>query len=413
MLSILSNKTGDLNTRGFKEKDYIKKDIVFKNVITFLTSLYEGIPESYPVHNEDGSYSMLALRDLALSKSAFVVDVYFLLKKSSIIFENYFIKKIPAFKKNNENIYKYNVESLVNLLNESLFEEELLLGFKIYFMLKTLSSHHKEINHKIRKYTKLQDIHFPFQTNFKKNLLRNNNFWFRLQFAWLFYYHNSANVQVSVKIHVEIDKFQFSNLITDNYHEENVQQKFYYPVHPACNYLPPSEKNRIELSIKRDNNQEKKTDFVRKKDELISLIDYINLTRINYKVSYHSIEYIRILALVISFIYNGLFLYAVDKEIIETHTNLVINEWVKVILRLLGLMHFVVSCLQVLFQGILKSKQVLERNWELKYRKFLNEMEEKSFIIISQNKESIVTKNKHKNFYEYTYTEKLQFMDEY
>ena len=46
-----------------------------------------------------------------------------------------------------------------------------------------------------------------------------------------------------------------------------MQQKFYFPIHPACNYIPSKEKHAIEHNITRDNDNEKKLDIIKQKDE--------------------------------------------------------------------------------------------------------------------------------------------------
>lgn len=363
LLTVLSNVTGELQTRGFVNGNNASNNELFTKMIEFVISLLEGLPNYHPVQLDTNEVVFVDKRSEVLVKTAYFADFKFLLKKISLIFENFVQQKIPMFEKNYEDVYKHDVERLYKKMKEAIFDDEIMLGFKVYFLLKKLCDHKKDVCEEIQKVLKIVNLNNPDSLVYMRGNTQKYE-WFKLQYAWLFYYYNSQAVEVKIEIENEI-----SNSFCQNYSEQ-VQQKHYFPVHPACNYLPEKEKRRLEYSISRESETEKKLDIIKQKDEIIYIIDHIFKLKVLCKLDYNSPDEIRKFLLIISFMYNVFYLLFAEKKIVRTKSENESQEAVNIVLYILGLCHFVTSCMLVLFQSLVTTKMILDKNWETLFNEF-------------------------------------------
>lgn len=70
-------------------------------------------------------------------------------------------------------------------------------------------------------------------------------------------------------------------------------QKYYFPVQPACRYLPEKQKIKFNNSIRRNDNNDKIAGIMEKRIDMIDLIDHVFMLRLNYKVQYDLPDRIR------------------------------------------------------------------------------------------------------------------------
>jgi hypothetical protein len=146
----------------------------------------------------------------------------------------------------------------------------------------------------------------------------------RLRYAWLFYYHNTSHIEITMSPETGGDL-----------------EKYYFPVHPACRYIPLKEKHKYESQISRENDVQKRLDIIKQKDSLITLIDHIFKLRLNYKIKYDLPDQTRTLCLLLAFFYNFFYFINARKRIkyvpgdMPTYENF-LDTWAELICRLIG-----------------------------------------------------------------------------
>ena len=119
-------------------------------------------------------------------------------------------------------------------------------------------------------------------------------------YAWLFYYHNTGHIEISMT------------------ETGGDLEKYYFPIHPACRYIPHKEKYKYEAAISRENDTEKRLDIIKQKDTLITLIDHIFKLKLNYKIKYDLPDQTRFLCLMLAFFYNLFYLLNARKNVVNT-----------------------------------------------------------------------------------------------
>ena len=116
-------------------------------------------------------------------------------------------------------------------------------------------------------------------------------------------------------------------------------QRVYFMIHPACNYLPVEYQEGLMNSVRRDNSNEKLSDFVAQAERYYDLMDHTFDLEKKYYTRLDYLYYVRDSALLVAILING---YIFASFEIEVKSNEVSNDkdsYSPILLFVLGCIH--------------------------------------------------------------------------
>ena len=85
-------------------------------------------------------------------------------------------------------------------------------------------------------------------------------------------------------------------------------QKYYFPIHPACGYIPEQEKRKIIGEIKTSLPTQKISMILEENPKIIDLVNHIFELQVRNHISYTLPVYLRYFLLAVTIILNFLYL---------------------------------------------------------------------------------------------------------
>lgn len=282
------------------------------------------------------------------------VRFVYLLKKLVSVYENYV---------NSHGIDSTKPKKVTNKLMSRTFEKELREGFEIFGFIQTIndgcSVYKKEINS-----------------------LRGN----------------------------ELDAFTFFKLNTGEIELVfgGELQRVYFMVHPACNYLIEKYKRDLMRKVRRDNSNQKLSDFLEEKDRYFDLMDHTFNLEKKYKIRLSYLQTVRDCALLVATMINfyifSFFQLRAVKSIPENDTR----EFYPFILNFLGISHLTLSIFMIVLQLLIRTRLILTDKWRIAFKKFRKQ------LLLDENvngvKEQKVLEYLNKDMRRVSYSEYLQIL---
>lgn len=160
---------------------------------------------------------------------------------------------------------------------------------------------------------------------------------------------------------------------------EGELQRVYFMVHPVCNYLPEEYKSALMNSVRRDNANEKLSDFLAEVTRYCDLMDHTFKLKKKYKLKLSYLYNVRDLALGVAILIN-IYIFVnfqtkVDHQEFTNDRRTYNYEtfWV------LGLVHIFLSGTMILLQLLLRSNLILMNKWRDELSSF------KSKLMVDEN----------------------------
>jgi hypothetical protein len=140
-------------------------------------------------------------------------------------------------------------------------------------------------------------------------------------------------------------------------------QKVYFLKHPACNYADSDFKIHILEEVRRDSSNEKVADFLSFAPSFSNQMDHTFEMTKRRGIRPIYLNYVRDLALIVSFILNGFLFVMLEKATVQNETIDYEPPWFKLIFNILGWIHLGLGCLLLILQILLKSRLVMLESW--------------------------------------------------
>ena len=301
----LNSNVQDLASRGFQlslEDDRQLINTLFNKTIGLLLSILE-----LNVQNEIIEYIGAN------------IEFDFLMDRIVVTYLDY-VNKLHA---------KPTEEDLILKVKTKTFDDQIKLGFNIFFFVSIVEDFAKLYTEKILALSGTVSLAFEF---FKTN-----------------------------SSHIEIN---FSGSI----------QKVYFPKHPACNYVDSDFQRHVLEEVRRDSSNEKVADFLSFAPSFSNQMDHtFEMTkRRGIKPIY--LNYVRDLALIVSFIINGYLFVVLEKTTVQNVTYDSESDIFVLTFSILGWIHLSLGCLLLLLQILLKSRLVILESWRQYIKTFNKEL---------------------------------------
>lgn len=390
----ISNYVSQLLIRGFDEKENtdLIDELLYK-VIEVQLSLSEGNDYKNIINEVRCSVDFSYLRKKKYE-----------LYKNYILVENEFIKMYDiktGVLKPEKQIWKELFEQkpkyiITNLTQEPTFDEQISIGFKIHFFQKyiedVLGTIETDLTDVMGLDAQIRDIKRKYQ---KRNFIKdqaeiskdghaNNDNYFG---------GNNINVDTNVDpnnlgakqimdekirghiVKVEEDFYEYN---TGNVEVDfnNIIQKYYFPVHPSCRFLPSREKTLIVEKISQAQNNDKIDLLIKQRYRVIDLMNHVFQLWSKYRINYSFPTYIRLALLINGFIINLIILvesnvvfkgnYVTGKEDIIL---VFANHNTDTIYLAFGIFHAVLAVMLIISQNIVVTKVII---WNKSYIEFSN-----------------------------------------
>ena len=148
---------------------------------------------------------------------------------------------------------------------------------------------------------------------------------------------------------------------------QDTLQRIYFMKHPVTNYLSKELKNEVMSDVRRDNPNEKISDFFAAAPKIFDSMEHRFTLAKNYKLKKKYLDISRDIALFISVLINLYILFYFEIEVRESkgyNNETYPSFWG---FKALGLLHIAISAVMIILQTLILSKMILINKW----RKFL------------------------------------------
>jgi hypothetical protein len=137
-------------------------------------------------------------------------------------------------------------------------------------------------------------------------------------------------------------------------------QKYYFPIHPACRYLPEQEKNSIINNIKTSLPTQKISMILQENPKIMDLVNHIFELQVKNSISYTLPINLRYLLLLVTCFLNFLYVTSNQVNVVNTERTFgwVYSE-IKLIYEIMGCVHFTICFAIVVAQGYVRTRVIL------------------------------------------------------
>jgi hypothetical protein len=181
--------------------------------------------------------------------------------------------------------------TIVMLVKEKFFNEDILRGFSVYRLIKEVEGQCPEYTEMLAK---LEGIN---------------------RCAFKFFEANSCHIEIVF--------------------EGNLQLT-YFPKHPSCNYLPDFEKERLLNTIRRDHHNEKISDLITASSHLFTVMCFLMKMENKYKLKHFFVSYLRASVLVLCYVLNTIIFVRSDFVVEKGWGSPSLHKTEELIIRILG-----------------------------------------------------------------------------
>lgn len=322
-LNDLNSNESNLKMKGFnlrEDKEHNKKEV--DELTDNLNSLFaHTIKLLLSIQESNKNHDVL----VQIGES---VEFDFLSSRLSLIFYDYIKEKNLSNK-------AYDPKTSALKLKCKTFEEELLEAYDIFFFIKM-------INDSTQIYK--QDI---------QRMSRKD------KYAYDFFQQNSATIEIIF---------------------ENQIQRVYFMKHPISNFLDIHHKNSLMNSVRRDNPNEKISDFFAATPRLFDMMDHTYNLSHNLKLKPGYLDLIRDIALILSIIINLFIFWNFKIEVTKQIGRNDESMQQDVVFRICGVLHLISSSIMIILQIFIKTRMILMDNWREEFSAF-----KKQFIGVARS----------------------------
>ena len=237
-----------------------------------------------------------------------------------------------------------DVVKLATKIKVPTFSENIMNGFNVYFYYNFLQEYVSDHDNGIVNRSDRGELHEAVWTHTKK-----------------FYEYNTGSIEVN---------FNFGE-VTDEDDNPDSLQKYYFPIHPACRYLPEQSKKVILHGIKTDNPQQKVTEILNGSHKIMDLMNHIFDLEVNQGIKYILPTQLRYLLLLVTSILNGLYL-TYNRISVENNEKKMVwdNSTAESMQLVFGVIHIILAFLIVFVQMYVRTRVIwndqsypLLKNW--------------------------------------------------
>lgn len=357
------NSGDDLRSKGFyadkEDKARIDKDEeilddLFTNTIQFLLSLMEGNSNKEEIERIGNN-----------------VKLNHLLKKLRYTYLEHIKIKILRQKyprRKEEELEKFSISphNLVQMGNSKLFDEEALEAFDIFFFIQTIQEYSSTYSYSIK--------------HMHKELYKE---------AYDFFEFFCGNIELMF---------------------QSKLQKVYFVKHPASMYLDSEDKENLMNEVRRENINEKISDFLEGAPSLFDRMDHSFDLDKRCGISPNLLETVRTLAFLVACGINIYMLTTFEKKVVLQRSSLDLTNQMKLAILCLGIFHLVLAFMMVILQFLIHT----EFHYYNRLRIFINNFKKKFVPLANPDnspEDQLLLGYLEKNIMELTYSEKSRILN--
>ena len=292
----------DYEVRGFDHKSYVELDSLILKTIKALQAMVEA-------NSHKEIYMIMGTH----------IEINYLMEKLAVHFADIFGEILVD---SQTTLQQADITELNKKVQGTIFDNKFSEAFDLFFFLRTINDHTDQY----RK--KLDDLHGVDAL------------------IYSFFDHHSAHIEIIFK---------------------NELQKIYFVIHPACKFLEDDEKKKFLDTAKRDTSMEKMNDFIQESPKFFDRIDQMaNLRNKCSWVSENIFVKSRNLCFLVTLAINLYMFLTLDKEV---RGNIMVpkqDTLRRVLLKVLGIIHSILSIWTAFTWLVLQGPLVLVDRWRNK-----------------------------------------------
>ena len=328
----LNGSKDDLRSKGFfnrgeetKADDIEKLGDLFTNTIQFLLSLLESNHDKRLIERIGNSVDLIFL--LRRIKVTYFTDI-----KYETLSKRYKNKSTQQI----YNMSIYNAD-LVKMIRTPVFNEDVQDAFDLFTFIQIINDHCSVYRSRLSSLGE------------------------REKEAFEFFEHVSGHIELVF---------------------QNKLQKVYFIIHPACGYLTEKTQTQLMNSVRRDNANEKISDFLNGVPPLFDRMDHNFKLAQNCGIKPDLLKFINDLCFIVAWGINGIMFFTFEKQIVNGFSETILSRTEKYILMGIGCVQVTLVFMMIVLQFFIHTRYIY-------FAKLTDSMREfkKKFILLADSEE--------------------------